>query len=179
MSIISWEAMQALDANCLYFGLLPLQLMANAGAAIAREVVASSPGKRAAIVAGRGNNGGDALLGSCPFPGHNAPLSPLGGPRGIPTPAARRDWERPERLLLGFAEILGRWHLDLREIKDAEELMLDECDLIVDAIFGTGVGGREAGLEAEATGAISCSGEQGLSEGIPRGLGNNTTVGAD
>ncbi|MDD5736056.1 MAG: NAD(P)H-hydrate epimerase, partial [Methanothrix soehngenii] len=139
MRIISWEEMQALDANCLYFGLLPLQLMENAGAAIAREVVASSPGKRVAIVAGRGNNGGDAFVAARHLSGYNATVYLLGRSRDISTEEARRNWK-----------ILERLHLDLREIKDAEDLMLDECDLIVDAIFGTGVRGRVSGLEAEA-----------------------------
>ena len=40
MKVISAEEVAALDANCRYFGLLPLQLMENAGAALAREVKA-------------------------------------------------------------------------------------------------------------------------------------------
>ena len=168
MRIISWEEMQALDANCLYFGLLPLQLMENAGAAIAREVVASSPGKRVAIVAGRGNNGGDAFVAARHLSGYNATVYLLGRSRDISTEEARRNWE-----------ILGRLHLDLREIKDAEDLMLDECDLIVDAIFGTGVRGRVSGLEAEAIDAINRSGKKVLSVDIPSGLGTNKAVRAD
>lgn len=66
MRIISAEEMAALDANCKGFGLLPLQLMENAGAALAREIRARikvmATGKRIAIVAGRGNNGGDAFV---------------------------------------------------------------------------------------------------------------------
>jgi len=62
MRIISAEEMTALDTNCRYFGLLPLQLMENAGGAIARVVMAKAKGKRIAIVAGRGNNGGDAFV---------------------------------------------------------------------------------------------------------------------
>ena len=56
------EEMHSLDMNCRYFGLLPLQLMENAGAALAREVRAKAAGKKVAIVAGRGNNGGDAFV---------------------------------------------------------------------------------------------------------------------
>jgi len=98
MRIISWEEMQALDANCLYFGLLPLQLMENAGAAIAREVVASSPGKRVAIVAGRGNNGGDAFVAARHLSGYNATVYLLGRSRDISTEEARRNWKILERL---------------------------------------------------------------------------------
>ena len=62
MRIISAEEMTALDTNCRYFGLLPLQLMENAGAALAREIMVRAKGKRIAIVAGRGNNGGYAFV---------------------------------------------------------------------------------------------------------------------
>jgi NAD(P)H-hydrate epimerase len=62
MRIISAEEMAAIDTNCRYFGLLPLQLMENAGAALACEVAARARGERIAIVAGRGNNGSDSFV---------------------------------------------------------------------------------------------------------------------
>jgi len=42
MRHISSEEMSSLDMNCKYFGLLPLQLMENAGAALAREIKGNS-----------------------------------------------------------------------------------------------------------------------------------------
>ena len=157
-----------MDANCQYFGLLPLQLMENAGAAIAREINASSPGKRIAIVAGRGNNGGDAFAAARHLSGFDVTVYLLGRSRDISTEEARRNWE-----------ILERMQRDLREVKDAGDLKLDECDLIVDGIFGTGVKGRVAGLEAAAIDAINLSGKRVLSVDIPSGLGTNKVVRAD
>jgi NAD(P)H-hydrate epimerase len=157
---ISWEEMQALDANCQYFGLLPLQLMENAGAALAREISRLSLGKRIAIVAGRGNNGGDAFAAARHLAGFGVTVYLLGRSRDISTEEAKRNWE-----------ILERLHWDLREVRDAEDLMLIECDLILDAIFGTGVKGRVAGLEASAIDAINRSGKKVLSVDIPSGLG--------
>ena len=168
MRMISWEEMQAVDANCQYFGLLPLQLMENAGAAIAREIDASSPGKRIAIVAGRGNNGGDAFAAARHLPGFYVTIYLLGRARDISTEEARRNWG-----------ILERLHWDLREVRDGGDLKFDECDLIVDGIFGTGVKGRVAGLEAAAIDAINISGKKVLSVDIPSGLGTNKVVRAD
>jgi len=168
MRMISWEEMQAVDANCQYLGLLPLQLMENAGAALAREIAASSPGKRIAIVAGRGNNGGDAFAAARHLSGFNVTVYLLGRSRDISTEEAKRNWE-----------ILERLHWDLREVKEAEDLKLDECNLIVDAIFGTGVRGRVTGLEAAAIDAINHSGKKVLSVDIPSGLGTNKTVRSD
>ena len=83
MRIISAEEMQALDSNCRYFGLLPLQLMENAGAALAREVMARGSGKRIKIVAGRGNNGGDAFVAARHLVGFDVTVYLLGRSRDI------------------------------------------------------------------------------------------------
>ncbi len=160
--------MQALDSNCRYLGLLPLQLMENAGAALAREVKARCSGKRIKIVAGRGNNGGDAFVAARHLTRFDITIYLLGRSRDISTDEAKRNWE-----------ILEKMDYDLREIKDPSDLLLEECDLIVDAIFGTGVQGRVVGLEAMAIGAINSSGRRVLSVDVPSGLGTNTVVRAD
>lgn len=168
MKIISAEEMQALDSNCRYFGLLPLQLMENAGAALAREVMARGSGKRIKIVAGRGNNGGDAFVAARHLSGLNVTVYLLGRSRDISTEEAKRNWE-----------ILERLDYDLQEIKDPIDMSLGECDLIVDAVFGTGARGSIKGLEAGAIDAINSSGRPVISVDVPSGLGTNKVVRAD
>jgi len=168
MTIISVEEMTAVDTNCSYFGLLPLQLMENAGAATARAVMAQAKGKRIAIVAGRGNNGGDAFVAARHLKGFEVTVYLLGRSRDIATQEAKRNWEILE--LLGY---------DLRTIMDSSDLSLGECDLIIDAIFGTGVRGSVRGLEAQAIDAINSSGKTVISVDVPSGLGTNKAVLAD
>ncbi|MGB7545275.1 MAG: NAD(P)H-hydrate dehydratase [Methanothrix sp.] len=168
MKVISAEEMAALDANCRYFGLLPLQLMENAGAALAREVRARAGGKRIAVVAGRGNNGGDAFVAARHLAGFDVTVYLLGRARDIATEEARRNWQ-----------ILSLLDYDLQETKDSSEMSLTNCDLIVDAIFGTGVRGQIIGLEAQAIDAINRSGRPVLSVDVPSGMGTNKTVRAD
>jgi ADP-dependent NAD(P)H-hydrate dehydratase / NAD(P)H-hydrate epimerase len=168
MRIISAEEMTALDTNCRYFGLLPLQLMENAGAALAREAMARAKGKRIAIVAGRGNNGGDAFVAARHLAGFDVTVNLLGRSRDIATEEAKRNWE-----------ILVRLGYDLREISDSTDLSLEKCDLIMDAIFGTGVRGSVKGLEALAIDAINSSGKPVISVDIPSGQGTNKVVRAD
>jgi len=168
MTIISVEEMTAVDTNCSYFGLLPLQLMENAGAATARAVMAQAKGKRIAIVAGRGNNGGDAFVAARHLKGFEVTVYLLGRSRDIATQEAKRNWEILERL--GY---------DLRTIMDSSDLSLGECDLIIDAIFGTGVRGSVKGLEAQAIDAINSSGKTVISVDVPSGLGTNKAVRAD
>ena len=168
MNVISTEDMKSLDANCRYFGLLPLQLMENAGAALAREIMARAGGKRIVVVAGRGNNGGDAFVAARHLAGFDVTVYLLGRARDIATEEARRNWQ-----------ILLHLGYDLHEIKDCSEMPLDNCDLIVDAIFGTGVRGRIIGLEAGAIDAINASGKPVISVDVPSGTGTNKTVRAD
>jgi len=172
MTIISTEEMVAIDSNCRYFGLLPLQLMENAGAALAREIAARAKGKRIAIVAGRGNNGGDAFVAARHLSGFDSGFEVtvylLGRSRDIATEEAKRNWQILEHL--GY---------DLRMISDSSDLTLDKCDLIVDAIFGTGIAGSIKGLEGQAIDAINSSGKMVISVDVPSGLGANKAVRSD
>ncbi len=165
---ISAEEMNAVDANCKYFGLLPLQLMENAGAALAREIAVRAEGKRIAVVAGRGNNGGDALVAVRHLAGFQSTVFLLGKSRDISTNEARRNWE-----------ILQRLGFDLFEVSDPEDLSLSNYDLILDAIFGTGARGPVKGLEAAAIDAINSSGRPVISVDVPSGLGTNKAVRPD
>jgi ADP-dependent NAD(P)H-hydrate dehydratase / NAD(P)H-hydrate epimerase len=168
MNPISSEEMHSLDMNCAYFGLIPLQLMENAGSALACEVRSKAAGKRIAIVAGRGNNGGDAFVAARHLVGFEVSTYLLGRSRDIATEEAKRNWEILRRLGHGPTEVV-----------DANDLDLKNCDLIVDAIFGTGVRGPVMGLEAAAIDAINQSGKQILSVDVPSGMGTNKVVGAD
>lgn len=168
MTIISVEEMNALDSNCRYFGLLPLQLMENAGAALAREIAARAKGKRIAIVAGRGNNGGDAFVAARHLDGFDVTIYLLGRSRDIATEEAKRNWK-----------ILERLDYDLRMIADSVDLSLEKSDLIVDAIFGTGVRGIIKGLEAQAIDTINSSGKPVISVDVPSGQGTNKVVRSD
>ncbi len=165
---ITAEEMKALDINCKYFGLLPLQLMENAGATLAGEIEAMASGKRIAIVAGRGNNGGDAFVAARHLSGFKTTVYLIGKSRDISTEEARRNWKILERL--GF---------NLMEVEDPDDLSLREYDLIVDAIFGTGVRGTIKGIEAMAIDAINSCSRPVISVDVPSGLGTNKTVNSD
>ncbi|MGA9100311.1 MAG: NAD(P)H-hydrate dehydratase [Methanotrichaceae archaeon] len=168
MAQITSEGMKALDINCKYFGLLPLQLMENAGAALAHELMSMASGKRIAIVAGRGNNGGDAFVAARHLGGFETAIYLIGRSRDISTEEARRNWK-----------ILERLDFNLMEVEDPDDMPLREYDLIVDAIFGTGVRGSIRGIEAKAIDAINSSSRPIVSVDVPSGLGTNKTVNSD
>ncbi|MBN1322605.1 MAG: NAD(P)H-hydrate dehydratase [Methanotrichaceae archaeon] len=167
---ISPEEMSAIDANCANAGLLPLQLMENAGAALAREILAFQKGaKKIAIVAGRGNNGGDALVAARHLGSLDVVVFLLGRARDISTDEARRNWQ-----------ILDRLGFDIREVRDPEELKaLSKNDIVVDAILGTGVRGSVRGLEGRAIEAINSCGRPVISVDVPSGMGTDREVRPD
>ncbi len=168
MRVISAEEMKALDVNCRYYGLLPLQLMENAGAALAREVRAKIKGKRIVIVAGRGNNGGDAFVAARHLADFEVITYLLGRSKDLSTEEAKQNWQILEAL--GF---------DLIEVADPKGMKLQDFDLILDAIFGTGVKGVIRGLEAAAIDAINSAGKPIISVDVPSGLGTNKVVKPD
>lgn len=166
MRPISPNEMRAVDANCTYFGLVPLQLMENAGSALAQEVKKRARGKKIAVVAGRGNNGGDAFVAARHLDDFEVTVFLLGRSRDIATEEARRNWAILERL--GF---------DLREVRDSSDLAsLSQYDLILDGVFGTGIRGTVRGLEAVAIEAINSSRRSVVSVDVPSGLGTDKVV---
>ena len=54
--------MAALDENCKAFGLSTLQLMENAGSAVAKEIARRFKAGGVLVLAGKGNNGGDGFV---------------------------------------------------------------------------------------------------------------------
>lgn len=138
MRYISSLRMRAVDRNCAHIGLLPLQLMENAGAAVARSVRERLEGGQVLFVAGRGNNGGDAFVAArhlAGFPAYDVRVLLLGKASEIRTEEARHNFR-----LLEFSGVRTL------EIRDSAELLgcdwFSEADFLVDAIFGTGVKGK-------------------------------------
>ena len=141
-------------------------LMENAGAAVARLVDERFPrARRVAVLCGRGNNGGDGFV------------------------IARRLGGRAEAFLLGAREGVegdARTHLLACERSGGRVTVvadtaawaralprLEEAELIVDAVLGTGLRSQPAGLAAEAIAAIAHRFEAGvpvIAVDVPSGL---------
>lgn len=181
MGEITSEEMAALDENCEFFGLSRLQLMENAGAAVAREVRAVVNGGRGRgggdkskiiVFAGRGNNGGDGFVAARHLArDFDIRVFLLGQASEIRTEEARKNWE------------VLRWSgCALRELRDSSELRLlkDEVSgaaAIVDAIFGTGIRGEIREPEATAIDLMNVARGGGvpiIAVDVPSGLDPDT-----
>jgi len=175
-SITSAE-MAALDENCKFFGLLPLQLMENAGANIADEVRKRFTTKgnghaepvKVTILAGKGNNGGDAFAAARHLHrGYDVKIILIGRSKDLRTEETSRNWR-----------ILKDSGHDLTEITDSSELkavktVFDDSDVLIDAILGTGVKGKIREPEATAIDLINGAKAFVVAVDVPSGLDPDT-----
>src|ERR671929_1575511 len=169
MRVLTAAQMREADRQTIEdIGIPSLVLMENAG----RQAVAAMeaafedlPSSRVGVLCGRGNNGGDGFV--------------------VARTLAQRGIEGIVFLLGGVAdvqgdartnlEILGRVGLTVVEITNAQEWELhfseiSECDLIVDAIVGTGFHGPLTGLLETVVADVNGLGVPVVAIDLPTGV---------
>lgn len=171
---ITSEEMAALDENCNFFGLSALQLMENAGAQVANEVKKKFEGEerrvKVTILAGKGNNGGDAFAAARHLHGFDVKILLMGRSHELRTDETKRNWR-----------IVKESGYDVEEITDSSSLkavaaIFNASDVIIDAIFGTGVKGAIREPEATAIDLINGAKSHAfvVAVDIPSGLDPDT-----
>jgi NAD(P)H-hydrate epimerase len=157
---------QALDRETEARGIPVAELMERAGLAVARAAMALAGGgygRRAVVVAGKGNNGGDGLVAAryLSLWGMGVTVVLLPSPEDLHGPAA---------------ENLDRLHgTRARVVPFAEAVLsreLSRADVTVDAIFGTGF--RGAPRDAYSDAIAGLDGRPVVSIDIPSGLEADT-----
>jgi len=164
------EEMGKVDRAAIELEKIPgLELMERAGEAVARaaqDMLSSVSGRRVAVLCGKGNNGGDGLVAARRLAGaFTAVVYILGA--GAPddlSPDSKANLDR-----LSGSPVSVNW---LHEEGDAGELARDlpGFDLLVDALFGTGLSGAPSGVHTAAIDAMNESGRPVLSVDIPSGV---------
>ncbi len=167
--MITGSEMAVVDENAAALGVPRKQLMESSGNAVARTVreVADS-GDEVTIVAGRGNNGGDALVAARFLDEFDPLVVLLGRAETITTEIARENWAA-----------LGECEYDAREVRDGADLNLGDPDVIVDAMLGTGVSGPLREPEATAAAKIDGADATVVSVDVPSGVDGETGAAAD
>ncbi|QSG14582.1 NAD(P)H-hydrate dehydratase [Halapricum desulfuricans] len=167
--VITSEQMAVIDRNSAALGVPPKQLMESAGNAVARAVrSAVDPGGEVVVVAGRGNNGGDAFAAARFLEEYDVRVRLLGRAETITTEIARENWEA-----------LQASELDAREVRDSAAIEFGEPDLFVDAMLGTGVSGALREPMATAAARLNDSDTPVLSVDVPSGMDGTTGALAD
>ncbi|WP_049970400.1 bifunctional ADP-dependent NAD(P)H-hydrate dehydratase/NAD(P)H-hydrate epimerase [Haladaptatus cibarius] len=162
--MITADRMTAVDRNAEALGVPRKQLMESSGNAIAREVrEIADRGEKIVVVAGRGNNGGDAFVAVRFLQEYDVTVRLLGRAETIGTDIARENWEA-----------LQRSEYDTTEVTDSKNLDLPDCDLVLDAMLGTGVTGALRESEATAAEQINDSDAAVLAVDVPSGINADT-----
>lgn len=162
MDAITSARMVAIDANCEYLGIRRLQLMENAGAATANAVKNRIKSGKVVIIAGRGNNGGDAFVAARHLSGYDTTVILLGKKEEIKTPEAQHNWKALERTSIPLVQVTDAAMLDPRTIKKAS--------VIIDGIFGTGIQGKIKEPESTAIDLINGLDAFVISVDVPSGF---------
>jgi NAD(P)H-hydrate epimerase len=164
-----------IDENSAYLGVDRRLLMENAGAAVARVVAGESPDLASAkvlVVAGPGNNGGDAFVAARHLAGRVARLAVilLARPDQIRTSEAAANWEAICRM----RRTIDYYVADTLEGLQRIQQLFRDADIIIDGIFGTGVRGEVREPYRTAINLINSSGARVFSIDVPSGMDPDT-----
>jgi hydroxyethylthiazole kinase-like uncharacterized protein yjeF len=157
-----------LDRRSAERGVTTLELMERAGWEVARAAVrlaGSGYGRRAVVICGKGNNGGDGLVAAryLERAGMGASVVLVAAPEELRGPAAV-NFRR-------FVEGGGRWRVQAPGVLERE---LARADVAVDALFGTGFRGVPEGAHAAAIRAVNASSLPVVAVDIPSGVEGET-----
>lgn len=156
--------MRAADEAAISSGTPALVLMERAGRSVARaaqRVAGGSYGRRAVVVCGKGSNGGDGFVAA-------RYLARAGMSVGCYAVSGAEKAQGAARHHLRQMEMQG---IALRPFSSQ---CLNRCDVVVDALFGTGFRGRAEGEAASAIEAINAAPASVVSVDIPSGVDGAT-----
>jgi len=168
MKITTAAEMREIDrATSERFGVPSLTLMENAGSAIAKFIQQNfAAANRIAVICGKGNNGGDGFVVA-------RKLHRAGRVVEVLLLASRNDLRGDalamfERLPLRPVEITTTQELNAESSRSTAN-----CDLMVDAILGTGFQPPVKGLYADAIAVVNRSGKPIVAIDIPSGAASD------
>jgi NAD(P)H-hydrate epimerase len=167
-AVLSPAESAALDRESQARGITVETLMENAGRAVARlalDLAGGAYGRRAVVVCGKGNNGGDGFVAARHLArsGAKAEVVLLADPGSLTGGTATNHARLAEEGVssVPFSEGLLR-------------RKLDRADLAVDAVFGTGFRGRPEGEHAAAIAILNRARNLVLAVDIPSGVNGET-----
>lgn len=167
MKILNAEQMRAADAHAIHdLGIPSLELMENAATEVVKVIEERYPEqRRVLVVCGKGNNGGDGLAAArlLKLRGRNTSVVLLG-----------KSVELKADPAINFTRAIAA-QVPVEESTDAAllQMRLVDCDLVVDAIFGTGLMRAAEGAHAQAIEAINMSGKTVVAIDVPSGLSSD------
>jgi len=171
---ISSIEMAIIDENSEWLGVPRLLLMENAGKALVTEISKkiNVEGKKVAILAGLGNNGGDSFVAArhLALLGADVHVFLLGKSEDIRTDEARKNWDILKKMVLTVNAVEIRF---VEKLKEFEEV-IRSADVVIDGMLGTGVRGELRDPYRTAVEIFNESNGLKVAVDIPTGLNPNT-----
>ncbi|MBS7643319.1 NAD(P)H-hydrate dehydratase [Candidatus Bathyarchaeota archaeon] len=137
LSAVTSSEMRSLEMNAEYLGVTLLQMMENAGSAVAQQIAARfNPREhRVVIYAGLGGKGGDGFVAARHLAGAGFKVTVvlIGRPEDIHHKEAKKNWDSIWML---------RHSIDIHITSDSTTIPKIEGEVIVDAILGIGARGQ-------------------------------------
>jgi NAD(P)H-hydrate epimerase len=167
---ITPEEMRRTEEAAERLGVSRLMLMENAGKAVADFIAGrmDAAGRKAVVVCGTGNNGGDGFVAARHLAayGFDVRVFIVGREGDVRSPEASHNL----RVILGMRESLRVVTLSSPSFMEELRSAVEEADVIVDAIFGTGIRGELGDPHASVIDVINNSRAFRVAVDVPSGL---------
>ena len=178
MFLVTAKQMQEMDRYTIEkFGIPGRVLMENAGRGAVdflMEQFQPTPATRVAVVAGRGNNGGDGWVMARYLMEKQIPVTVyLLSERDRVAGDARANMELVETMLSHSPGCAIKEIIDVKDLEKARIGLIHQ-DLFVDAIFGTGLNSDVRGIFREVITCINQTGKPVFAVDIPSGINADT-----
>lgn len=166
MRIVTVAQMKQMEQNANKSGVSYLQMMENAGTAAYREIRSAWPEARSlAIVAGKGNNGGDGFVVARLAALEHLTVSVILVEGEPVTPDAKTNYDRLKTLPVTIMQL--------------NEITQIQADVVIDALYGTGFHGSLRPSGHKACTYIQHSGAHVAALDVPSGLQSDTGTAAE
>jgi hydroxyethylthiazole kinase-like uncharacterized protein yjeF len=165
---ISSLDVKILDRNSEYLGVSTLQLMENAGRAVADEITARfGRGSSVVVYGATGRNGGDGMVAARHLAGRDFKVvyRLVGNSSLISDDLVSRNW----MALKAMASTVT-----IEEYRDSSNVPQCESDVVVDALLGTGVKGKLRQPVLRAVEAVNGSAGFKIAIDVPTGVDSDT-----
>ena len=161
--VLTAEQMRIVESRSVELGLSWLRLMENAGSAAARIIRDNYKleGQKVVIVCGKGNNGGDGYVIARKLLENNAQIRVI----SVGTPSTPSAVEMALK-----AHNLGIRPVDFESYPELCCRYINDADIVIDSIFGTGFKGHPDGIFKNVIEAISLSNAVKVAIDIPSGM---------
>ncbi len=168
--VVNAAQIKALDREAVSAGIPAGDLMENAGKGVADAVIKQEPGENIVIVAGKGGNGGDALVAArilCKA-GFKVRAFTLSGIDELSQPGKGK----ASLLIQGFPQTLQPVDETLTNLNQA----LDSADCAIDGLLGIGVDRPLSGVYLDVIRAINRADVYKVAVDLPSGLPSDSGV---